>query len=73
METISKQDKKNAALLPKVLKKFEKQKQRKKGLYVKAFDIMNAITSVLAETVKDFSVTAYFASLSSIYNSSSQV
>jgi hypothetical protein len=28
---------------------------------------MNAITAVLAETVNDFSPTAYFASLSSMY------
>jgi hypothetical protein len=30
-----------------VLKKFEKLKQRKKGLYSKAYDIMHAITAVL--------------------------
>lgn len=31
----------------KVLKKFELLKLRKKGLYIKAYDIMNAITAVL--------------------------
>ena len=39
---------------------------------MKAYDIMSAITSVLAETVKDFSATAYFASLSSMYASARQ-
>jgi hypothetical protein len=34
-------------LTPKVLKKFEKLKLRKKGLYVKAYEIMCAITAVL--------------------------
>lgn len=33
--------------LPKVLRKFEKLKLRKKGLYVKAYDIMQAVTFVL--------------------------
>lgn len=33
--------------MPKVLKKFDKQKQRKKGLYTKAYDIIHAITQVL--------------------------
>ena len=31
----------------KVLKKFELLKLRKKGLYIKAYDIMNAITAAL--------------------------
>lgn len=53
--------------MSKVLKKFEKQRLRKKALYIKAYDLMNAITAVLAETVNDFSPTAYFASLSSMY------
>ena len=36
---------------------------------MKAYDIISAITQVLAETVKDFSATAYFASITSMYAS----
>ena len=32
---------------PDVLKKFDKLRRRQKGLYVKAFEIMRAITDVL--------------------------
>lgn len=38
---------------------------------MKAFEIMSAITQVLQETVKDFSGTAYFASLTQMYQSKS--
>ncbi len=49
------------------MKKFDKQRLRKKGLYTKAYELVSAVTSVLTETVNDYSPTAYFASLASMY------
>jgi len=34
---------------------------------VKAYDLVNAVTAVLTETMNDYSPTAYFASLASMY------